>query len=400
MIPPGSSFSLGINYWPRRTALAMWRRFDAGEIREDFARIAGLGLDAVRFFLRWDDFQPYPGAVDATMLARLETVANAAADAGLRTMPTLFTGHMSGVTWLPAWTLDPATPHGRFRTIADGRESAYGIGDFYSAGPLRDAQVRLAQAAGERLRGHPALFAWDLGNEFTVLREPPSAQAVADWSRRLSETLAAASGAATTAGTHDADLAVDRNVRFASFCAPLAFATMHGYPVYSAFARDRSDPEVVPYLAYLTAAFSAKAVLFSELGNPTCPPGAPVDDPWGTGHACLREDEMAAYCTAVLDRLHADGRLGAWWWCWADYDDALRAEPPFDSGPHELSFGIIRSDGSEKPVAAALAAFAREQRTVREPRDPPLDEGAYFAGLPGSASDEFARFVARRGART
>ena len=45
-------FSLGVNYWPRRSAMAMWRRFDAGEIREDFARIAGLGLDAVRFFLR------------------------------------------------------------------------------------------------------------------------------------------------------------------------------------------------------------------------------------------------------------------------------------------------------------------------------------------------------------
>jgi hypothetical protein len=52
------SFSLGVNYWPRRTATAMWQRFDAGEIRPDFAHIAALGLDTVRFFLRWDDFQP------------------------------------------------------------------------------------------------------------------------------------------------------------------------------------------------------------------------------------------------------------------------------------------------------------------------------------------------------
>ncbi len=61
-------FSLGINYWPRRSAMAMWRRFDPGEIREDFARIAELGLDAVRFFLRWDDFQPQPDTIDAAML--------------------------------------------------------------------------------------------------------------------------------------------------------------------------------------------------------------------------------------------------------------------------------------------------------------------------------------------
>ena len=29
---------------------------------------------------------------------------------------------------------------------------------------------------------------------------------------------------------------------------------------------------------------------------------------------------------AVLERLHAGGRLGAYWWCWADYDDALRRD--------------------------------------------------------------------------
>src|ERR1700694_772885 len=129
--------------------MAMWRRFDPGEIREDFARIATLGLDAVRFFLRWDDFQPRADEIDPTMLARLEAVADIAAETGLRTMPTLFTGHMSGVNWLPAWSLDPSSPHGRFRTIVDGAESPYGIGDFYT-GPLLDAQLLFARTVGER----------------------------------------------------------------------------------------------------------------------------------------------------------------------------------------------------------------------------------------------------------
>ena len=48
---------------------------------------------------------------------------------------------------------------------------------------------------------------------------------------------------------------------------------MHGYPVYSAFARGRIDPDVVPFLAQLMQSFSGKPVLFSELGNPACPPG-------------------------------------------------------------------------------------------------------------------------------
>jgi endo-1,4-beta-mannosidase len=406
-------FSLGINYWPRRSAMAMWRRFDAGEIREDFARIAGLGFDTVRFFLRWDDFQPTPETIDATMLARLEAVADIAAEVGLQTMPTLFCGHMSGVNVLPSWSLDPATPHGRFRTIAGDVESPYGIGDFYS-GPLLDAQLLFARAAGERLRAHPAVFAWDLGNEFSNLREPASEADAANWSRRLTAALEESSGIPVTAGTHGEDLTRDRGLRLSSLCVPFAFATMHGYSVYSAFARSRLDPEVVPFLAMLAAAFSHKPVLFTEFGNPTCPPGklspyervalpgeppnptVSPDDPVLAAFACLDEDEMAAYCRNVLERLHADGRLGAYWWCWADYDAALRADPPFDRAPHELSFGIVRSDGSEKPVAAALAAFARERRTVIAAQEMPMIAEVYsYRTLPSSTRTLFEAFLGR-----
>jgi endo-1,4-beta-mannosidase len=404
-------FSLGINYWPRRSAMGMWRRFDPGEIRDDFARIAELGLDAVRFFLRWDDFQPQPDAIDAAMLARLEALVDIAAAAGLRTMPTLFCGHMSGVNWLPDWTLDAGTPHGRFRTIAGDRESPYGIGDFYT-GALLDAQLLFARTVGERLRAHPAVVAWDLGNEFSNLREPATEHDAAGWSRRLTAALQESSGIPVTAGTHGEDLTRDRNLRLSSLCAPFAFATMHGYPMYSGFSRSRRDPEVVPFLALLTSAFSHKPVLFSEFGNPTCPPGkfSPfervalpdelpnptifVEDPVFATYSCLSEDEMAAYCTDVLERLHADGRLGAYWWCWADYADELRDEPPFDRAPHELSFGIVRSDGSAKPVASALAAFASQRRSVLTPSDMPLIAEVYFyRTLPQSTLTLYDSFI-------
>lgn len=406
-------FSLGVNYWPRRSAMWMWSRFDAGEIREDFARIAALGLDTVRFFLRWDDFQPEPGALDPQMLARLETVVDLAAQHGLVTMPTLFTGHMSGVNWLPGWTLDPQTPHGRFRTFTAAGESPYGIGDFYT-GELLDAQVLFARGVGARLRAHPAVCAWDLGNEFSNLRAARTEQDAAAWSRRLTEALEETSGIPVTAGTHGEDLTRDNGLRLSSLDAPFAFATMHGYSVYSGFARGRLDAEVVPYLAHVAAAFSRKPLLFSEFGNPTCPPGksspfervalpdeppnpvVPDDDPLRASYACLSEEEMASYCTRVLDRLHADGRLGGYWWCWADYAEELRVMPPFDRAPHELSFGIVRSDGSEKPVAAALAAFARERRTVVEPHDAAMDESRFYADLPRSVADGYTAFLGVR----
>jgi hypothetical protein len=149
--------------------MAMWRRFDAGEIGEDFVRIAGFGLDTVRFFLRWDDFQPEPDRLDPVMLDRLETVVALAGDAGLRTVPTLCCGHMGGVNWLPAWSLDRNAPRPRFRTITPQGASTLGIGNLYD-GRLLDAQVVFARAVAVRLRAHPAVAAWDIGHAFTNVR--------------------------------------------------------------------------------------------------------------------------------------------------------------------------------------------------------------------------------------
>jgi endo-1,4-beta-mannosidase len=403
-------FSLGINYWPRRSAMHMWRRFDPGEIADDMARLATLGFDTVRFFLRWADFQPEPHRMDRTMLARLERVIELIGASGLRAMPTLFCGHMSGVNWLPSWTLDDARPAGRFRTITETGESAYGSGDLY-AGPLLQAQRLHVREAGAALRGHPAVLAWDLGNEFSNVCEPASVADACEWSKRLTNDLQSASGHPVTGGIHGEDLTRNRNIRPSSIAEPWIFATMHGYSVYSDFSRGRNDADVVPFLAALTASLSGKPVLFSEFGNPTCPPGkrspydrVPLpdepplpeilpDDPARATYACLDEGEMAVYARAVLERLHAQGRLGAYWWCWADYHDDLRATPPFDRAPHELTFGIIRSDGTTKPVATALSVFAREARSVVEPNDPAIFEPAYYAGLPHTTHDAYARFL-------
>ena len=403
-------FSIGINYWPRRSAMQMWQQFDPDEIAEDMARLADFGFDSVRFFLRWADFQPAQYRIDHTMLARLERVLELIAAAGLRAMPTLFCGHMSGVNWLPSWTLDRARPSGRFRTITEHGESPYGSGDIYTGGLLDAARLQ-AREAGAALRGHPAIIAWDLGNEFSNICEPESPADAREWSKRLTDDLQHASGHPVTGGMHGEDLSRDRNIRPSTIAEPWAFATMHGYTVYSDFSRGRTDPDVVPFLAALTASLSGKAVLFSEFGNPTCPPGktspydrVPLpgepplpeivpDDPLRATYACLDESEMAVYARAVLERLHAQGRLGAYWWCWADYHDALRSTPPFDRAPHELTFGIVRADGTAKPVATALSAFAREARRVVEPYDPVILEPAYYAGVPRTTRDAYARFL-------
>ncbi|HVN69831.1 MAG TPA: beta-galactosidase [Candidatus Binatia bacterium] len=382
-------FLLGINYWPRQSAMYMWQRFDVAAIGEDMARIKSLGLDAVRFFLMWDAFQPEPGRMDDDALRRFDAVMDRIADAGLRAMPTLFCGHMSGVNWLPAWSLERETVKGRFRTIAGGAVVERQIGDFYADPELVRAQVFFARRVGERVRDHPALLGWDLGNEFSNVREPATPDDAARWSARLTETLLDVSGAPVSGGMHGEDLDRDRRLRPSSIARPWEFATMHGYSVYSAFARDRLDTNVVPFLCQLQQSFSGKRVLFSELGNPACPPDTEQVD----GFACLDENEMAHYARGAIDRLHARGALGAFWWCWADYDPALAALAPFDLAPHELRFGVVRSDATFKPVAQTLAQIAAENRSVVEALPAPIaDQAEHYAGLPESIVAEYRAY--------
>src|SRR5713101_7188877 len=98
-------FRLGVNYWPRRKAMYWWNHFDAGEGDEEFAVIRDLGMDIVRVFLLWDDWQPTPDTVSKDCLEHLVKVANLAAKHHLMLDVTFFTGHMSGPSWSPGWLL-------------------------------------------------------------------------------------------------------------------------------------------------------------------------------------------------------------------------------------------------------------------------------------------------------
>ncbi|MGB8330146.1 MAG: hypothetical protein WCE62_08445, partial [Polyangiales bacterium] len=166
-------FRLGVNYWPARTAMGWWTAFDPGEVAADFSRIAGCGFDSVRIFLTWEDFQPRPSRVDSTMLDRLVTALDQARSAGLSVMPTLFTGHMSGVNWIPSWALGKGAGDDRFRVVSGGRVAPSRLANWYSDASIVRAQSSLAREAAGALAGHPALWAWDLGNENSNCAVPP-----------------------------------------------------------------------------------------------------------------------------------------------------------------------------------------------------------------------------------
>jgi len=51
-------FILGCNYWASHAGTEMWRNWDEDAVRSDFEILSKNGVDTLRVFPNWRDFQP------------------------------------------------------------------------------------------------------------------------------------------------------------------------------------------------------------------------------------------------------------------------------------------------------------------------------------------------------
>ena len=354
-----------------------WSDFDRAEVADDFARIVASGLDSVRFFLTWADFQPSPTEVDRRMLDRLTAVADLATAAGLALVPTLFTGHMSGVNWIPAWALGGTDRDDRFRVLSDGRVNASALRNWYSDPLVVGAQARLASETAGALAGHEAVWMWDLGNENSNCAIPPTRSSAREWLRRIASAIRTADpGALLTVGLHMEDLEHDRMLGPREASEVCDVLSMHGYPIYAPWADGPTDEHLLPFLADVARWLAGGGdLLFAEFGLPTYRRGDPADEAVrGQDASALVEEQAAAtYTERALAALQRAGCSGAMLWCYIDYDSAIWQAPPLDLAVHERSFGLWRADGSPKLSVAVVEAFAGAGRLAGPDAYPWID---------------------------
>jgi endo-1,4-beta-mannosidase len=366
------TFELGINYWPRRRAMYMWRELDLGEVRDELAHIADMGFDTVRLFALTQDFLPERERVDGAMVARLVEVARVAKEVGLAIVPTLIVINMSGRIWWPDWM-----------------HSAEGVpGDLFGNPVILRSLTLLVNACASALAGDSAVRAFDIANEIDDAQRPASREAARAWLAAMAGAVRQASpGTPVRIGAHLPSLTTQNNMRVDDLAEVLDEDVMHAYPLYSQYARSFLDPELVPFACALTAGLAGKgrAPLMQEFGLCTAPQGSDgitiTDDFLGHPRTqyLASEAEGAQYYEAVVTRLAATGAMGAYAWCYADYDPRLFGRPPLDNAIRERTFGIVRADGSEKDAARVF-------RTLRQR----LAQGEVPAVLDVSA-DEYYR---------
>lgn len=360
-------FLLGVNYWPARKFVRMWRDFDGGEVARDFSLIRGLGLRLVRFFLFWPDFQPRPDTVDGAQFDKLATVFDIATRRGLLLMPTLLVGHMSGPNWMPAWAMS-AEPNNRPAVYAvDGVVSRNKPRDIFGVDrEIFAAQRMLVRAVVERFRRHSALWGWDVCNEIDLVQAPETA-AGERWLRTIVDDIHMLDDRhPVTAGFVGWPESVPRGFHRASHRL-VDVASVHAYPLYDASSAGWGDVAYVRRTIEETRERAGVPVLLAEFGLPVNPePGTrPVTMTWGGGErtvALVDEREAGRYVRDVLPVARDAGATGALIWCFSDYAPAMYGDLPFDTLIHERYFGIYDAGGRLKATGEAMRDFARELR--------------------------------------
>lgn len=318
-------FITGVNYWPRKHGVQMWTEFDREEIAEDMRIIARMGMNAVRVFLKWADFQPAPEVIDETMAGRFDELLAMAGEAGVRVIPTFFCGHMSGENWDVPWR--------------GGR-------DPYSDPEMLRAQVRLVRYFAQRYRGDDRILCWDLANEQDIFARPEDRHSGWLWTHTLASELKLHDPEhPVTAGTHITSLTEDCGFRMDDLSESLDFLCMHAYPLYADSCPERLDgvrsTYFVPFCAALTRALGGGAdVLFEELG--------------ATSQMCA-EDVIEGYYRTTLHGLLSEGAIGAMGWCYGDF--AVGDRLPYNTTPFEVGFGLVGVDGRLKGAGRAMQEF-------------------------------------------
>ena len=369
-------FTLGVNYWPRRKAMYWWSDFDAGEVREEFSVIKEIGMNVVRLFLLWDDFQPEPNSVAKDKVDNLVKVADIAAENGLGLDITFFTGHMSGPNWSPRWLLGgdlPPKAHDWIRDIvSEGKKTDKGYRNMFHDEMALNATRLLLKTVVTTLKDHPAVWMWNLGNEPDLFAWPNSSDEGAAWVKEMVGLIKSIDPKhPVTIGLHGDGLHRDNGLRIDKVYANTDVAVMHSYPMYTPWARQPLDPDFVPFTCALTAALAGKPVLMEEFGGCTALPGeATYTMKWTETNGREREQFMASeedfaeFLRLTIPKLQHSGATGAMLWCYADYIPELWDVPPCQNSQHERFFGLVRPNGSLKPHAKVIQEFAKTNPQV------------------------------------
>ena len=347
---PGD-FVIGCNYWASHAGTHMWSDWRPTIVASDLRKLAAAKLQVLRVFPLWSDFQPihllrgYLGrpvemcmgrgesplpddargqaGMDGAMMERFQVFLDLANKNGLRCIVGLITGWMSGRLFVPP-ALEGLNP------LTDPRAMRW--------------ELRLVKQLVTAFKGHPAVLAWDLGNECNCMGEATQDQAYT-WTAAIAAAIRAADPSRPiVSGMHS--LKPDGAWTPRDQAELTDVLTTHPYPLFT----PHSGKDPLHSLRSILHS-TAESRYYADLGGRPC-----LCEEIGTLGPMLGSDNVVAdYMRACLWSLWANGCQGALWWC--GFDQAHLEHPPYDWLCCERELGLVKANGRPKPVLKEFTQF-------------------------------------------
>jgi hypothetical protein len=350
---PAGRFRVGCNYWASHAGAHMWSDWQPATIAEDFQQLKEAGLTLVRVFPLWPDFQPLHrlcinegdffeyrhgedplpdtpvgrAGMDARMLGRFRILADEAHRHGLQLIVGLVTGWMSGRLFTP-----PAFTN--LNVITDPEVLRW--------------QARFVRCFIETLRDHPAIVAWDLGNECNVMGRATPAQSWL-WTHTLATAIRAADPTRpVVSGMHSLEASPRKSWAACDQGELTDVLTTHPYPLWTRFCDQDPITSLRPQLHATT-----ESLYYAGLGGKPC-----FAEEMGSMGPFIISDELTPrFLRPSLYSLWAHDCRAMMWWC--AYDQAHLWRAPYDWVAVEQELGLHRTDRSAKPVVQEIREFTR-----------------------------------------
>ena len=352
---------IGCNYWASNAGVYMWRNFDENVVDKDFKVLSENGVDTVRIFPLWSDFQPIknvfdldidfnvrvgdaplatPAGLDKEMLNRFGKVLDLAEKYNLKVIVGLITGWMSGRLFMPEFLANE-------RLISSPKAMIW--------------EMRFIREFIPNFKDRKCIIAWESGNECNCLESFPlypriNAEQAELWFASINNTIRSVDNTRPVySGMHGIGLNKIWDVRVNGLYVDML--TTHPYPLFTPYC---AIEQLTTMRAALHAA--AESAFYADLGEKPCL----VEEVGVLGPMVIGDESAADYVEQSMFTSYQYGATGYLWWCGFDQDKF--DFPPYDGSGLEQNLGLATIDGKPKKV---LLAMKKMQDVISETQDLP-----------------------------
>lgn len=346
-------YIIGANYWASNAGAEMWRDFNVDCIKKDLKTLSENGIEYLRVFPNWRDFQPVIalyGAgnyfceyrmeneklptnqyyLDEIMLERFDLFCDLCETVNIKIIPGLITGWMSGRMFIP-----PAL---------EGK-------NLLSDSVALNFEQKFVEGFVERFKKRKVIVAWDVGNECGCLSPAEDSDRTEFWTAFISNSIRSFDASRPIiSGIHNMGFQGNWNVKGqAQHCDILV---THPYPYWGSHTNNDKISSMRTLL-HATALHN----LYKDTGKKPC-----FVNEIGTMGPMVCDDETSANFMRVnLYSSFVHGSIGIMWWCASEQTNLTTA--PYTWNMCETELGLLDSTGNPKPVLKEIKKFSEWLKT-------------------------------------